>query len=117
MIRERVRTLLEDVAAGGTTIDQALPICEHLAAKGDGFLVTRSSDAQRAALAAKFPAARLNPMGRTVHLAGGSATPAQRAGTALIVTAGTSDLAVAEEAAETHGALGITVARLTDVGV
>jgi NCAIR mutase (PurE)-related protein len=158
MIRERVRTLLEDVAAGRATIDQALAqldvapvedlgfanidhhralragfpevvfgegktveqtlaICEHLAAKGDGFLVTRSSDVQRAALATKFPAARLNAIGRTVHLAGGNAVPSHRAGTALIVTAGTSDLAVAEEAAETLVALGLTVARLTDVGV
>jgi hypothetical protein len=37
--------------------------------------------------------------------------------TVLIVTAGTSDLPVAEEAAETLGALGASAARLTDVGV
>ena len=36
---------------------------------------------------------------------------------ALIVTAGTSDLAVAEEAAETLAALGLHAARLNDVGV
>ena len=38
-------------------------------------------------------------------------------GTILIVTAGTSDLPVAEEAAETALAFGNTVARVTDVGV
>ncbi len=158
MIRERVRTLLEDVAAGrasidqalaqldvapvedlgfanidhhralragfpevvfgeGKTVEQTLMICEQLAAQGDGFLVTRANDAQRAALTARFPEARLNATARTVHLAGGYASSSQRAGTALIVTAGTSDLAVAEEAAETLAALGIVVARLTDVGV
>src|SRR6185369_319679 len=42
--------------------------------------------------------------------------PAGR-GSVLIVTAGTSDLPVAEEAAVTAVALGNCVARLTDVGV
>ena len=46
------------------------------------------------------------------------ATPAPAgAGPVLIVTAGTSDLPVAEEAAETATAFGDTVHRLTDVGV
>ena len=97
MRRERVRALLEDLAAGRATIEQALgqldsapveslgfanidhhralragypevvfgegktlehtlKICEHLAAKGDGFLVTRTSAEQRAALSEQFPA-------------------------------------------------------------
>jgi NCAIR mutase (PurE)-related protein len=47
----------------------------------------------------------------------GSARPAPGRGPVLIVTAGTSDLPVAEEAAETGTALGDTVLRLTDVGV
>ena len=159
MKRERVRTLLEDVAAGRATIDQALAhldvepveslgfatidhhralrsgfpevvfgegktvehtvaICAHLAAKGDGFLVTRTNDAQRAALGAAYPAARVNALARTVALGGASTLPAARdAGAALIVTAGTSDLPVAEETAETLNALGFAAGRLTDVGV
>jgi NCAIR mutase (PurE)-related protein len=157
--RERVRTLLEEVAAGRATIDQALAqldsapveslgfatidhhralrsgfpevvfgegktiehtitICAHLAAKGDGFLVTRTNDAQRAALAAAYPTAKINSLARTVSLAGAaSASPGSAAKSALIVTAGTSDLPVAEEAAETLIALGFAPARLTDVGV
>ena len=43
--------------------------------------------------------------------------PARGRGTVLIVTAGTSDLPVAEEAAVTLAALGNCVARVTDVGV
>lgn len=43
--------------------------------------------------------------------------PPAGVGTILIVTAGTSDLPVADEAAETALAMGNTVARLTDVGV
>src|SRR5205823_7236451 len=38
-------------------------------------------------------------------------------GSVAVVTAGTSDQAVAEEAAVTAGALGITVDRISDVGV
>jgi NCAIR mutase (PurE)-related protein len=158
MRRERVRALLEDVAAGRATIEQALShldgapveslgfanidhhralragypevvfgegksveqtllICERLAARGDGFLVTRAGDAQRAALAKAFPTVRVNALARTAHLAG-IALPEKRGGAAaLIVTAGTSDLPVAEEAAETLVAVGLGVARLTDVGV
>jgi NCAIR mutase (PurE)-related protein len=38
-------------------------------------------------------------------------------GTLLVITAGTSDLPVAEEAASVATAMGLTVERLTDVGV
>jgi len=158
MIRERVRALLEDVAAGrasieqalsrldsppaeslgfatidhhralragfpevvfgeGKTVEQIVAICDRLAAQGDGFLVTRAGDDCRAALAARFPGVRANAMARTVRLAGSVEPHAAAGKQVLIVTAGTSDLPVAEEAAETLVALGVPVARLTDVGV
>ncbi len=158
MIRERVRLLLEDVAAGRATIDQALShldaapveslgfanidhhralragypevvfgegktveqilaICERLAAKGDGFLVTRAGAAERAALAGAFPAIRLNALGRTAHLSGIAPRSTVSGKPVLVITAGTSDLPVAEEAAETLTALGLSAGRLTDVGV
>ena len=158
MRRERVRALLEELAAGrasveealsqldgapiedlgfanidhhralragypevvfgeGKTVEQTLLICERIAAKGDGFLVTRAGRDQRDVLVKAFPAARVNELARTVHQPGAT-PPAKREGKqALIVTAGTSDLAVAEEAAETLAALGLPAARLTDVGV
>jgi pyridinium-3,5-biscarboxylic acid mononucleotide synthase len=43
--------------------------------------------------------------------------PATARGTVLVVTAGTSDLPVAEEAAVTADAMGCVAERLTDVGV
>lgn len=106
----------EVVFGSGKTPDQIVTIAERLAARGNGFLVTRADEGARAALADRFPAAVVNEMGRTVRLAGENAVAAG-AGTILIVTAGTSDLPVAEEAAETALAMGNTVARLTDVGV
>ena len=161
MRRARVRALLEDVAAGRASVEQALveldtepiealpfatidhhrallqgfpevvfgegktvaqlvTICERLAERGDGFLVTRTGDEQRAALLARFHEAHENALARTVHLAerGRQKADDQRAArTVLIVTAGTSDLPVAEEAAATLDALGLAVARVADVGV
>jgi NCAIR mutase (PurE)-related protein len=56
-------------------------------------------------------------LGRTAWIA--PAEPVSRTvrGSVLIVTAGTSDLPVAEEAAVTAAAFGNPVERLTDVGV
>jgi NCAIR mutase (PurE)-related protein len=57
-----------------------------------------------------------NALARTALLRPGTPPPAAR-GTVLIVTAGTSDLPVAEESAVTADAMGCSVERLTDVGV
>jgi NCAIR mutase (PurE)-related protein len=59
---------------------------------------------------------RVNAVARTVAIAGEHPVAAGT-GTVLIVTAGTSDLPVAEECAETAMAMGADVARVTDVGI
>lgn len=119
----------EVVFGEGKTVQQTLAICERIAEHGDGFLVTRTSEAQRVALGERFTAAEANALGRTVLLRGEPANadaprddsgagddPAMR-GPVLVVTAGTGDLPVAEEAAVTLDALRLRSARLTDVGV
>ena len=106
----------EVIYCPGKTVDQVVTIAARIAERGSGFLATRADELARAALAAAFPAAAVNAVGRTVRLAGTEPPPAGR-GTVLIVTAGTSDLPVAEEAAESAVALGDAVARVTDVGV
>jgi len=115
----------EVVFGEGKTPEQVVAICERLAAHGDGFLVTRASgDAQRALLV-QFPAAEVNALGRTVLLRGARAEARSAAGatggaaaaTVAVVTAGTSDLPVAEECAATLDAIGHPVSRVTDVGV
>jgi NCAIR mutase (PurE)-related protein len=105
----------EVIFAPGKTAEQAVEIAARLAGRGDGFLVTRADPTQRAALVARFPSAEVNETARTVHLA--PTTPLPEAGRILIVTAGTSDAPVAEEAAVTARALGNCVERATDVGV
>jgi len=68
------------------------------------------------ALAQRFSAAEVNALGRTVLL---RANQPRARGTHLVavVTAGTSDLPVAEECAVTLDAMGHPVQRITDVGV
>jgi NCAIR mutase (PurE)-related protein len=106
----------EVILAEGKTADQVVAIADRIAERADGFLVTRADGGARAALARRFPACQVNELGRTVYLAP-TEPPASGRGTIAIVTAGTGDLPVAEEAAATAAALGNRVERVTDVGV
>jgi NCAIR mutase (PurE)-related protein len=108
--------LPEVVYCAGKTTEQVVAICEGLARQSGGFLGTRVSEAQAAALQARFAGARWNSLARTIVF------PAERAPSVtdsplLVVSAGTSDLPVSEEAVEVALACGLTVQRLTDVGV
>ena len=106
----------EVIFGQGKTAEQVVAIADRIAVRGDGFLVTRADGDARDALAMAFPNVEINALGRCVYLAPPEPVPTGR-GTILIVTAGTSDLPVAEEAAVTARALGNAVERLTDVGV
>ena len=106
----------EVIYGGGKTSGQIVAIAERIVERHGGFLATRLSDEAMASLTSTFPQVEINALGRTAFLRGAE-TPAAGRGTILIVTAGTSDLPVAEEAAVTAVALGNRVSRLTDVGV
>jgi NCAIR mutase (PurE)-related protein len=106
----------EVIYGAGKTPEQIVAIAQRIAAHGDGVLVTRASEEAAAAVVRALPGAVHNLTARTVHLP--SPTPATPTRTPLlVVTAGTSDLPVAEEAAVTAEALGCRLERLTDVGV
>jgi len=107
----------EVVLCQGKTAEQVVGIAERLAAASGSFLATRAEPPQRAALVARFPRAEVNELGRTVYLPPEPEPAPTGRGTILVVTAGTSDLPVAEEAAVTARALSNRVERLTDVGV
>lgn len=106
----------EVVFAPGKTVEQVVIIAERLAARGEGFLVTRTDAHQREALSARFPDVQVNVLGRTAFLPPIEPVRAGT-GTVAVVTAGTADLPVAEEAAATLHAWGDEVVRVTDVGV
>jgi hypothetical protein len=105
----------ETILGSHKSADQVVAIAERLAAANGGFLVTRVTPDMENALRARFPAVRINPLGRTAWL------PAERSepplGRIAVVTAGTSDLPVAEEAAVVAEAYGAQVDRVVDVGV
>jgi pyridinium-3,5-biscarboxylic acid mononucleotide synthase len=105
----------EVIFGEGKTDDQVVAIAERIVEHGDGMLATRVAPSAAAALQQAIPGAEWNQLGRTVLVR--SAAPRKQRGTVSIVTAGTSDLPVAEEAAVTADAVGGNVLRLTDVGV
>jgi hypothetical protein len=98
------------------TAEQIIGIAEEIRAHGGDVLVTRLDDDKARALCAAVPGFVHSPVARTARLTLGGATP-REAGPVFVVTAGTSDMPVAEEACETLLAVGLEPARIYDVGV
>ena len=107
----------EVVFCAGKAVEQVVAICRRLAERDGGFLATRADAAIRNALTREFPSATVSETARIVHLAAGPVVPVPGYARVLVVSAGTSDLPVAEEAALTAAALGNPIDRLYDVGV
>lgn len=106
----------EVIYGGGKTVDQVIAIAQRIAERGDGVLITRVEPDAVRPLSDTFPQIENNPIARTALLR--ATTPAEQSRDAvLIVTAGTSDLPVAEEAAVTADAMACRLERLNDVGV
>jgi NCAIR mutase (PurE)-related protein len=106
----------EVVYGAGKTTEQLVAICQRIAERGDGVLATRVAEDAAPIRCAALPGAEHNVVARTVLLRSAS-RPETTGGLLLVVTAGTSDLPVAEEAAVTADAMGCATERLTDVGV
>jgi pyridinium-3,5-biscarboxylic acid mononucleotide synthase len=106
----------EVVYGGGKTIEQVVAIASRIAERGDGVLVTRLAADAVKPLAAAIPGIEHNALAGTAFLRPAEPVP-MSATSVLIVTAGTSDLPVAEEAAVTADAMSCRAERLTDVGV
>jgi hypothetical protein len=106
----------EVVFGPGKSPDHLVEICRAFQRRGDGFLVTRLEPDALDHLAGAFPDGQPDVRGRTFFQPG--AEPVREAGgTVVVVTGGTGDLPVAEEAAATAVAFGNPVERIYDVGV
>lgn len=106
----------EAVYAPGKTPEQVRDAAAALVARASGAVfVTKAAPEQFHALMEAIPGATYHPRSRLVVAK--RAAVATKLGTACVVSAGTADLPVADEAAETAVALGLEVARVTDVGV
>jgi NCAIR mutase (PurE)-related protein len=116
-LHRRVRCGFPEVIFGqGKTAEQIEVILRTLVEHGQGGLVTRVDPAAAAHLKAAFQLGVHNELGRTFRVPG-PAVAGSRVGRVVIVTAGTSDLPVAEEAKVTAEAWNCDVALVADVGV
>ncbi len=112
-----LRTGFPEVIFGsGKTAEQIADIALSLANHEHNVLITRLDAATAPAVQAALPSLTYYPMARIATLLHKPPQPYGR-GTVLVVAAGTSDLAVAEEAALTAEILGNHVERIHDVGV
>jgi len=93
---------------------QIAAIAKRIIKDGGPLLITRLDDAKFRQLKAKLPRLKYNEDARAAYLVG---KPLKRKTGILIVTAGTSDIPVAEEAAVTCETFGFAPERLYDVGV
>ncbi|HEY8073400.1 MAG TPA: 1-(5-phosphoribosyl)-5-amino-4-imidazole-carboxylate carboxylase, partial [Labilithrix sp.] len=98
------------------TVEQIVGIAKELTRTKQNVLVTRVDDAAAGALLRELPGAKHNAPARTVTVEN---APIPQLGTqrVALVSAGTSDMPVAEECAETMRMLGVAFERVFDVGV
>jgi NCAIR mutase (PurE)-related protein len=110
--------LPEVVFCQNKTPDQAIRILERLWEHHDRVLATRVTPQMADAIRSRLPDVHYDPTSRLLILARTQPSPhPEDAPYALVVSAGTSDLPVAEEAAQTVEFLGSRVERAFDVGV
>ena len=108
----------EVIYCEGKTPEQIRDIMAELVSKGGNIMGTRASSQDYEAVLEKLPEAEYFETARIIAVrdcrAGGKA---QNMGTVAVVTAGTADIPVAEEAAVTAEIMGNSVSRIYDVGV
>lgn len=112
----RVRTGMPEVIFGqGKNSAHLGAIFERLAARGSNVLATRASLAQFEDVKARVPKAEYHELGRCITLRQDRKKYGK--GRIVVVSAGTSDIPVAEEAVITADIMGNDVDHVYDVGV
>ncbi len=113
--REVRRGFPEIIYGQGKTDAQILKIAQEICKRGNSLLITRAGPGIYKKIRGKIPGCLYNPLGRTICLKKKPSAPGK--GKIMIVTAGTSDIPVAEEAFVTCDMLGNVAERIYDVGV
>ena len=106
----------EVILGEGKTPEQIVAISRELMRRGQNVLVTRIDGEKAAAFVREFEGAMHSVAARTCTFEQ-SPIPLLSDAKVALVSAGTSDLAVAEECAETMRMLGVSFERVFDVGV
>lgn len=104
----------EVIYCAGKTIEHMVKIYQSFYEKGTNVLGTRATPEQAAALQKVLSDAQYDPLSRILQVI---QKPVEQIGCVAVCTGGTSDMAVAEEAALTAEFLGAKVERIYDVGV
>ena len=116
--RQRRCGFPEVIFAEGKSVDALQAIATAHLDRGEEAFATRMSPEKDRELAANFPTANYNTLARTWRVRPTSASAErQLMGHVAVITAGTSDLAVAEEARETLDWMGVRATMVHDVGV
>jgi NCAIR mutase (PurE)-related protein len=106
----------EVVWGEGKTSEQILSIMKQLRSRGENILITRLEERKAKAIQKTFPKSRYYPRSKVLtHLT--HSVKSEGKGVILVITAGTTDIPVAEEAALTAQFMGNRVETLYDVGV
>jgi hypothetical protein len=100
----------------GKTTRQIVSIMKQLKRKGQNVLITRLEWKRAAAIQSVFPKSRYYPRSKVLTYLTHPVKPGGK-GTILVITAGTTDIPVAEEATLTAQFMGNRVETLYDVGV
>ncbi len=106
----------EVVFAEGKTLEQIRGILQALVPRADHVLVTRLDAEKAAVLVSEFSHARYHPDSRVMTLSRGE-VPERGRGVIMVLSAGTSDIPVAEEALLTARIMGHRAEPVYDVGV
>ena len=104
----------EVIFCEGKTVAHVTQISERILAAGHPLLATRATPDMYESVKEIASTARYNTLGRTISV---SQSKDNGVSGILVISAGTSDLPVAEEAAETAQMMGNQPERLYDVGV
>jgi hypothetical protein len=106
----------EVILGQGKSSEQIIAIIQRMSQQGDNVLVTRVSRSKGLAIQRSIPEARYHPVPGIIALMNHEVEVVGK-GLILVISAGTSDIPVAEEAALTAEMMGNHVERLYDVGI
>ncbi len=108
----------EVVFGMGKRTEEILAISEKIIKSREPLLITRTTREVYEAILAVYPEAIYNPIASTITIQSTTnAIPSSKSSPILIITGGTSDIPVAEEAAVTAEIIGCRIEKLYDVGV
>jgi NCAIR mutase (PurE)-related protein len=106
----------EVIYARGKRVEEIIAIIEKMVDKEENILITRLTDNKATNIKKQFPSGDYDPTSRILTI---EVKPREKQGkgTILVISAGTADIPVAEEAAITATFMGNNVETLFDVGV